>query len=253
MSSLRFGLLVSGAVHVAVAAALSQSPEAPIPPMDDLKPLTLQLSVFEPPQPAASVPAPPEIPEQVVEELVEREEESVVKEMPVEPEPQVAAVQPKPVKPKPRPEKKRPVQKKVVEEVKPIKPKPEPVKPPSTPPPIIAARVPDAKSRPKPVTPVSVEQKQHYLAALAARIDRRKFYPQISRRRGEEGTVVVSFVIDKRGGLNDMAVVESSGHHRLDQAALKTLKRVSPFKPIPDALRRDNWPIRVPIEFLLRG
>ena len=221
--------------------------------MDDTKPLTLQLSVFQPPQPAASVPAPPDIPEPVVEDPVEPKEAPVVKEMPVEPEPQVAAVQPKPVKPKPRPEKKRPVQKKVVEEVEPIKPKPEPVKSPSTPPPVIAARVPDAKAQPRPVAPVNVEQKQHYLAALAARIDRRKFYPQISRRRGEEGTVVVSFVIDKRGGLNDMAVVESSGHRRLDQAALKTLKRVSPFKPIPDVLRRDNWPIRVPIEFLLRG
>ena len=50
-----------------------------------------------------------------------------------------------------------------------------------------------------------------------------------------------------------MAVAESPGHRRLDQAALKTLGCVSSFRPILDALRRDNWPIRVPIEFLLRG
>jgi hypothetical protein len=34
---------------------------------------------------------------------------------------------------------------------------------------------------------------------------------------------------------------------------LKTLRRVTPFRPIPEALDRDNWPISVPIAFSLRG
>jgi protein TonB len=48
-------------------------------------------------------------------------------------------------------------------------------------------------------------------------------------------------------------VTESSGSRRLDEAALKTLRRISPFQPIPEALARDAWSITVPIAFHLNG
>ena len=103
------------------------------------------------------------------------------------------------------------------------------------------------------VQPVGVQETQHYLAALAARIDRSKFYPRASRRLGEEGMTLVGFVIQRNGELTDIHVVESSGHRRLDEAALKTLRRVTPFERIPDAIDRERWPITVPIAFSLRG
>ncbi len=115
-------------------------------------------------------------------------------------------------------------------------------------------------ARAAPIEPVQstapaadAQQRQHYLAALAASIDRRKYYPRVSRRRGEEGRVVVSFVIRKTGELTDITVTESSGSRRLDEAALKTLRRISPFQPIPQALARDAWSITVPIAFHLSG
>lgn len=102
--------------------------------------------------------------------------------------------------------------------------------------------------------PVAEMQIQtHYLAAVVSRIQRNKYYPRKARRRGEEGQVVVSFVIRKDGALEGIAVSVSSGHRRLDEAALKTLRRASPLPPIPDALRRDRWAISVPIAFSLRG
>ncbi|MGB5569918.1 MAG: TonB family protein, partial [Sedimenticolaceae bacterium] len=108
--------------------------------------------------------------------------------------------------------------------------------------------------RPQPEVPlIDVQKRQHYLAALAARINRSKYYPRASRRRGEEGTVVVSFVIQRDGELTDFVVTESSGHERLDTAALKTLRRVTPFEPIPDVIGRDQWPISVPIAYSLGG
>jgi protein TonB len=112
-----------------------------------------------------------------------------------------------------------------------------------------------AKARaPKPVVPiVDVQATQHYLAALASRIDRSKFYPRASRRLGEEGIAVVGFVIRRDGELTDIHIVESSGHRRLDEAALKTLRRATPFERIPDAIDREQWPITVPIAFSLRG
>ncbi|MGB5465011.1 MAG: TonB family protein, partial [Sedimenticolaceae bacterium] len=106
----------------------------------------------------------------------------------------------------------------------------------------------------KPTAPaVHAQQRQRYLAALAASIDRRKYYPRVSRRRGEEGRVVVSFVIRKTGELTDLTVTVSSGSRRLDEAALKTLRRISPFQPIPEALARETWSITVPIAFHLSG
>jgi protein TonB len=111
-----------------------------------------------------------------------------------------------------------------------------------------------AVAEPRPVVPAAdAQEKQHYLAALAAKINRSKYYPTGSRRRGEEGRVVVRFIVQRNGDLTDLTVVESSGSRRLDAAALKTLRRVTPFQPIPDAINRDHWPISVPIAFSLSG
>jgi protein TonB len=93
--------------------------------------------------------------------------------------------------------------------------------------------------------------KASFLAALAKQIDRKKFYPRASRRRGEQGTVVIGFVIERDGDLTDLKVQTSSSFARLDQAVLNMLAKVSPFHPIPDSLGLDRLPISVPIAFTL--
>ena len=95
-------------------------------------------------------------------------------------------------------------------------------------------------------------EKQQYLAALRARIERGKFYPLVSRRRGEEGKIVIGFVIRKNGELTDLTVIKSSGVRRLDNAALKTLRKITPFKPIPGILMREKWGLSVPIIYDLQ-
>ena len=40
--------------------------------------------------------------------------------------------------------------------------------------------------------------------------------------------------------------------YRLDGAALATLDRLTPFRPIPDVLQRDRWAVRIPVDFRLR-
>lgn len=94
--------------------------------------------------------------------------------------------------------------------------------------------------------------KQDYLADLVSAIHRNKYYPRKARRRSEQGTVVVGFTIEQDGTLSEIGVRRSSGIRRLDDAALQTLRRLTPFRPIPVALHRDRWPITVPIEFRLR-
>lgn len=256
MSSLRIGLLVSGALHVAVVAAIAQSPREPMPVAQQQRPLAMKLAMFEPPplapevrpqveyQPPAPAPEPPPEPETPPEPI---QAEAAPPEPVVKPEAPPPVVK-KAVEPRPRPVRKR--------VTKPKAKRPRPVEPPRPQRPVVATAPvttePVAVERPPPVA-VDLAAKQHYLAALAAQINRRKFYPRAARRLGEEGQVVVHFVIRRNGELTDLRVTESSGSPRLDEAALKTLHRVTPFKPIPVGLGSEQWPISVPIAFSLRG
>ena len=254
---LRLGFLISGAMHVAVVAAFSLAPENQIPVAEQPGPLTLQLAFFEPPRTIAA---------SAEERVVETP--PVIEEPPSEPpavtqgRPQTEEPLPKRVVEEVRPESAPPAPHKLVQRthrprpVEPRRDRPEPVARPEPKQHRVAPK-PAVKvasvSRPQPsAASVNVAETQHYLAALVAKIDRRKYYPAGSRRRGEEGRVVVRFVLQKGGELTDLSIVESSGSRRLDAAALRTLRRVSPFRPIPENLAREHWPITVPIAFSLR-
>ena len=50
-------------------------------------------------------------------------------------------------------------------------------------------------------------------------------YPRLSRQRGEEGIVVLSVDISVAGIGSNIRVIQSSGHARLDKAAIKALQR----------------------------
>ncbi|MBU0675635.1 MAG: energy transducer TonB [Proteobacteria bacterium] len=57
-------------------------------------------------------------------------------------------------------------------------------------------------------------------------------YPQIARKMGWEGKVIVRFVISEQGEIITMTLVESSGFPVLDNNALATIKKAAPF-PCP--------------------
>ena len=247
---LRLGFLVSGLLHVAVVAAFSMSSDHEIPVSDEPLPLTLKLAMFEP-VPAAPAPSPPPMAEEP--HPVQPPEPIEPPPPPILPEPVVKPAEPELPKPKiKQASKPRPVFRNSRPRPQ-AKPRLEPA--PST---VQSPRVAKATVTktvvPATATPVTgVVEKQHYLAALAAEIDRNKYYPLSSRRRGEQGTVLVRFVIQKDGDFSDLSVVESSGSRRLDKAALKTLRRVAPFRKIPESVGRSHWSITVPIAFSLRG
>jgi protein TonB len=91
-----------------------------------------------------------------------------------------------------------------------------------------------------------------YLAELQQAIARHRFYPRHARRRGLEGEVAISFVIQADGRITDVRVAKSSGSDSLDQAGVRTLKDVGRFRPIPEELGRSRWVLRVPISYALR-
>jgi protein TonB len=92
---------------------------------------------------------------------------------------------------------------------------------------------------------------KQYLAGLRRAIAKKRYYPTRARRTGKTGVATVYFVLDQQGRIRDARLDKSSGSSALDQAAVETLQRLARYKPIPEALGRARWPLRVPIRFAL--
>ena len=68
-------------------------------------------------------------------------------------------------------------------------------------------------------------------------IEKNISYPSMARRMGWQGKVVVSFVVCRDGKIENLQVVESSGHAPLDKNALETVRQVEPFPGPPVRVR----------------
>lgn len=237
--SRRTGFLLSGLLHLAVAAAFVTQVDHSAERKDEEGPLPLALAMFE----TATSPAP--VPEPI----------------PATP----AKVEPEKIKPEAkvsRPERKhRP---KPLAPIAPVTeaivhsrtvttnngesmPEPEPAR--------AASMAPAIRQETLQASASSLQQeslKRRYLKRLLARIHRKKHYPYRAQRRHEEGEVLVSFVIGQAGEISNIRVSRSSGHPSLDKAAIKTVTRVSPMKPLPAELGISRWELAVPIAFNLR-
>jgi TonB family protein len=91
-----------------------------------------------------------------------------------------------------------------------------------------------------------------YIESVHVRINRHKRYPPGAARDGIEGTVTVSFLLDRRGTVLEKGIVAGSGHPVLDAAALDAVVDASPFPPLPDGLHRETLRLRIPINYKQR-
>ena len=78
---------------------------------------------------------------------------------------------------------------------------------------------------------------QHYVRAhfvyIKKIIEKNISYPPMARKMGWQGKVLVSFIVCKDGKVENLQVVQSSGHSQLDRNALETVKQVGPFPSPP--------------------
>lgn len=102
----------------------------------------------------------------------------------------------------------------VVTPVKPAEPAPQPVAPPVV-----------ATPAPAPRAPVRVQPQLD--PARACDPD----YPPMSRRLGEQGSLMVQVQVDPDGRASDIKLIESSGFSRLDQAAMAGIRSSCRFLP----------------------
>lgn len=89
-----------------------------------------------------------------------------------------------------------------------------------------------------------------YKAELRAMIDRNKYYPVISKRLGQTGTVVVAFTLLEDGNIIDVRIDRPSRFDRLNSSALDAVMKVERFKPLPKELGEARMDVKVPVTFV---
>ena len=90
-----------------------------------------------------------------------------------------------------------------------------------------------------------------YQALLRSLIDKHKEYPLFARRAGLEGTCVVRCVISRDGDLRRTQLRKASGSTHLDGAALRAVKGVGRFPPVPQEVDGPEVTFEIPIVFKL--
>lgn len=92
--------------------------------------------------------------------------------------------------------------------------------------------------------------KDVYKAELRATIEKNKYYPTMSRRLGQTGTVIIAFTLLEDGNIVDLRIEKPSQYERLNVSALDAVKKVERFKPIPKEVGEIRMDIKVPVKFV---
>ncbi len=173
---------------------------------------------------------------------------------PKPPEPVPPPPPPPPPPPKPLP-KKPPPPKRVIAAPPPpvpapapfVAPPPRPVELPPEPPVVLAPPAPPAP----PTSPAPPPPPKMIPASAVQYLDPPQIsYPRQSRRLGEEGQVMVRVYIDEAGLPRQVHVEQSSGHSRLDEAAVAGV-RLARFKPYTENGQPVGGWARIPVPFEL--
>ncbi|MBL0718692.1 TonB family protein [Piscinibacter sp. Jin2] len=108
-----------------------------------------------------------------------------------------------------------------------------------------------AEAPPRPAPPPAPAQDPAPLppGALRYRQAPAPSYPLLSRRQQEAGTVMLRILVDALGRPREWRIETSSGHPRLDAAALAAAAQTL-FEPPPQAPARGVW-VLAPINFVL--
>jgi protein TonB len=238
-------LLPASPIEIVFQLPAEPAPDAPpVPPVAAAPPAP----AIPPPEQAEAAPPPPVPPPP---QPVEAEPPTATLPI-VEPAPQAPPVTealPTPPLPlPPPPETSRPPPK----PLQASRPQPRPVAPPR---PAAPEPVPSAPSAPaataipapaEPPAPISSDWRQ----ALAAWLAAHKTYPEVARRRGEQGSVALRFSVERSGRVADVTVERGSGSAVLDAAAEAMLRNAT-VPAFPAAMAQDRISVTVQIRFRL--
>ncbi len=92
-----------------------------------------------------------------------------------------------------------------------------------------------------------------YLQRLKEKIERVWQYPPEAAEKGIFGDLYIRFIIDKKGRLQSIELIRTSGYKMLDDAAIRALKEAQPFWPLPDDWQKETLTITGHFIYTLRG
>jgi len=181
--------------------------------------------------------------EPVIEE-VPSEPEPVIEEVPSEPEPVIEKVIPKPIKKEEVIKKKR-IKKKTRKSVSKR----------------LSGGVPGGQAGGEPGGQLGGEPggqlstlrqqtvSELYISKIIKMIERKKRYPRISKKMRHEGVVNITFTINKNGTIRHIGPIKKCSHERLNRAAVRILKEIGSFPPIPEEMGKESLSLSVSIRY----
>ncbi|MBN2855118.1 MAG: TonB family protein, partial [Halothiobacillaceae bacterium] len=111
-------------------------------------------------------------------------------------------------------------------------------------------------SAPTPPAKPSAAQQQDllaaYQAALAAAIEREKFYPPLARRLNQEGIVEIGFTVLADGRIVNIHLLTQAPSAALERGAMAAIAGVGQFKPIPPQLGMGTMNLTISLVYKLR-
>ncbi|MGL1889386.1 MAG: TonB family protein [Reichenbachiella sp.] len=90
-----------------------------------------------------------------------------------------------------------------------------------------------------------------YIQQIARKINLNRYYPAPAKRLKQQGTVVISFSLNKQGVITHSSIKSPSSFPLLNDAALKTLVKCNNFDPIPQTLALNVLDLEIPLEYNL--
>ena len=145
--------------------------------------------------------------------------------------------------------------KEIIEEEELPEPEPEPVPEPEPEPEpkeiVMDAPLREPRKEHVEVIDPQEEAMLRYQDMIRQRIEAHRRYPRWAKQQGFEGTACLSFIVLANGQAKNIRIIRPSGFTILDNEAVSTVRRASPFPPIPEKLNRSQLDIEVAITFIL--
>jgi TonB family protein len=110
---------------------------------------------------------------------------------------------------------------------------------------------PPPEEMPPPPENMEVSPSPGYLALVKGILEVNKRYPKRALERGDQGVVVLWFVLDRYGQVINYRIEQSSGSAILDGEVVRLIKKVQKFPMMPDETVKDTQEITMPIRFVL--
>ncbi len=99
------------------------------------------------------------------------------------------------------------------------------------------------------VTAEALLTKQLYISKLTRWTGGFVEYPRSAIKRNQQGTVRIAVAINRNGKVVKATIEEKTEFRSLNKAAIKAIKKASPYPAVPDSIKDEQFVFTVPVRF----